>query len=117
VPGEALEHHAVLRLRGGGPRGDEQVHGRELVPVYAERFSDQASQPVPHDGIPGRARAHGHAEAGRAGFILQGLHDEQGIAVAVARAARALELGGGVQLVAGPQTERPRRKLPVSAFR
>jgi hypothetical protein len=37
--------------------------------------------------------------------------------VTVAPPARALELGGGVEFMAGPQSESPGRKRPVSASR
>jgi hypothetical protein len=85
--------------------------------MHSEGFTDQAPQAVAHDRIAGRARAHGHAEAGGACFIPGTLHDEQGIGVTIAPPARALELGGGVEFVAGPQSEMPRRMSPVSGVR
>jgi hypothetical protein len=85
--------------------------------MHPEGFADQAPQAIADDGITRRPRADRHAEAGRAGFISGTLHDEEGIGVTIACPARALELGGGVELVAGPQSEAPRRNSPVSALR
>jgi hypothetical protein len=42
------------------------------------------------------------------------LNDEQRIRQAIARPSRALELGGSVELVSGPQSVTPRRTTLVS---
>jgi hypothetical protein len=42
------------------------------------------------------------------------LHDEQGIGVTIAPPSRTLELGGGVEFIAGLQSEAPGRKSLVS---
>jgi len=45
------------------------------------------------------------------------MDDEQGIGVTIASAPRAFELGGGVEFMADLQSERSRRKSPVSGVR
>jgi hypothetical protein len=82
--------------------------------VHPERFADQAPQAVAADRIARRPRTDCHAEARRAGSILRTLHDEQGIGMTIASPSRTLELGGGVEFMAGPQSETPGRKLLVS---
>jgi hypothetical protein len=75
--------------------------------MHAEGFPDQAADAVADDGVAGVARADRHAEAGRAGIIPGTLHDKEGIGVTIASPTRALELGGGVEFMAGPQSESP----------
>jgi hypothetical protein len=85
--------------------------------MHPERFPNQAAQPIAVDRVACRARADRHAETGPGAFIGRILNDEQRIRQAIARASRALELGGGVKLVAGPQTVTPRRTTLVSDVR
>jgi len=114
---QAVEHRAVSRLRRRGTRRHEHIHRGHLLSVQPERFSNQAPQAVPADRVARCAEADGHAEPRLALFILHTLDDEQVIRETAARPARALELGGGVELVAGPQSETPRRKSLVSGVR
>jgi hypothetical protein len=85
--------------------------------MHPEGFADQAPQAIADDRVARRPRTDRHAEAGRAGIIPGTLHDKEGIGVTIASPTRALELGGGVEFMAGPQSEAPRRNSPVSAFR
>jgi len=85
--------------------------------MHPERFPNQAAQAIAVDGLARRARADGHAEPRSAAFIGHVLYDEQCIRQAIARATRALELGSGVKLVAGPQSVTPRRMTRVSDVR
>jgi hypothetical protein len=85
--------------------------------MHAEGFPDQPAQAIALDGTARRARADRHAEPRAAGFVWRILDDEQLIGETVARATRALELGGGAQLVAGPEPLAPRRKSLVSGVR
>jgi hypothetical protein len=85
--------------------------------MHPERFPNQPAQSIAVDGLPRCARADGHAETCPGTFIGDILNDEQRIRQAIARATRALELGGGVKLVSGPQTVTPRRTTLVSDVR
>jgi hypothetical protein len=85
--------------------------------MHPERFPNQAAQAIAVDGLARRARADCHAEPRAGAFIGHILDDEQRIRQAIARAARTLELGGGVKLVAGPQSVTPRRMTLVSDVR
>jgi hypothetical protein len=117
VSREAFEHDSVLRSRRRRPRRHEYIHRGQFQTVHPERFADQAPQAVSSNRIAGRTRADSHAKTGKARVILRTLHDEQGIGVTIAAPSRALELGGGVELVAGPQSEAPGRKSLVSGVR
>jgi hypothetical protein len=64
--------------------------------MHPERFPNQPAQAIAVDRLARRARADGHAEPRSGAFIGHILNDEQGIRQAIARASRALELGGGV---------------------
>jgi hypothetical protein len=85
--------------------------------VHPERFADQAPQAVAVDRIPCRANADGHTEPRFAGFIARNLNGEQGIRMTFAPLSRALELGGGVEFLARPQSVTPGRRSLVSVFR
>jgi hypothetical protein len=117
MPREAVEDCVVPRLRRRGTRRHEHIHRGHLLSVQPEGFANQAPQAVPADRIARRADADGHAEPRLALFIVHTLDDEQVIRETLPHPARALELGGGVELVAGPQSETPRRKSPVSGVR
>jgi hypothetical protein len=64
--------------------------------MHAERFPNQPAQAIAVDRLARRARADGHAEPGAGAVIGHMLNDEQRIRQSIARASRALELGGGV---------------------
>ena len=114
---EAFEDRAVRGLRRCGARRHEHIHRGHLLSVQPEGFANQAPQAVPADRIARRADADGHSEPRLALFILHTLDDEQVIREAFAGPARALEFSGGVELIADPQSETPRRKSPVSGVR
>ena len=95
----------------------EYIHRGHLLPVHPERFADQAPQAIAVDRIARRANADGHAEPRFAGFIARNLNGEQGIRMTFAPLSRALELGGGVEFLAGPQSVTPGRRSLVSVFR
>ena len=82
--------------------------------MHPERFPNQAAQAIAVDRLASGARADGHAEPGPGAFIGHILNEEQRIRQAIAGASRALELGGGVKLVARPQSVTPRRMTLVS---
>jgi hypothetical protein len=117
MPREAVEDRTVPRLRRRGARRHEHIHRGHLLSVQPEGFANQAPQAVPVDRVARRADADGHAEPRLALFTFHTLDDKQVIRETLARPARALELGGGVELVAGPQSETPRRKSLVSGVR
>jgi hypothetical protein len=85
--------------------------------VHPERFADQAPQAIAVDRISRRADADGHAEPRFASFIAGTLNGEQGIRMTFAPLSRALELGGGMEFLAGPQSVTPGRRSLVSVFR
>jgi len=85
--------------------------------MQPERLADQPPQPVAVNCIAGRTNGDRHPEARFSGFIADRLHDEQGIRKAIADPARALELGGGVESLAGPQLVTPGRRSLVSGVR
>jgi hypothetical protein len=85
--------------------------------VHPERFADQAPQAIAVDRIPGRTDADGHSESRFARVIARTLNGEQGIRMTFAPLSRALELGGGVEFLSGPQSVTPGRRSLVSVFR
>ena len=117
MPRKAVEDRAVPRLRRRGARRHEHIHCGHLLSVQPEGFANQAPQAVPVDRVARRADADGHAEPRLALFILHTLDDEQVIGETVACPARALELGGGVEFLSGPQSVTPGRRSLVSVFR
>jgi hypothetical protein len=84
--------------------------------MHAEGLSDQAAQAIAPHGIADRALANGHAEAGDACVIGCAADLEKGIPMAFAPLARAFELGGGAEFVAGPQSVSRRRKNTRQRF-
>ena len=85
--------------------------------MHAERFPDQPAQAIAVDGVARRPRADGHPEPRTGAFIGLILNDEQRVRQAIACPSRALELGGGVKLVARPQSVTTRRTTLVSGVR
>jgi hypothetical protein len=85
--------------------------------MHAERFPNQPAQAIAVDGVARRPRADGHPEPRTSAFIGGILNDEQRVRQAIARLSRALELGGGVKLVARPQSVTARRTALVSGVR
>jgi hypothetical protein len=75
--------------------------------MHAERLADQAAQAVARDGIADGAHADRHAEPGAAGLVGRALHREECVAMPFTPLARAFEVGGAVELVAGPQSVAP----------
>jgi hypothetical protein len=85
--------------------------------MHPEGFADQAPQAIATDGVARRTDADGHAEPRFARLIPGTLDDEQGIRMTFAPLSRALELGGGVEFLAGPQSVTPGRRSLVSDVR
>jgi hypothetical protein len=107
----------VSRFRRCRSRGHEHIHRGQFFSMHAERFPDQPAQAVAVDGTTRRPRADGHPEPRTGAFIARILNDEQGVRQAIGCPSRALELGGGVKLVARPQSVTPRRTTLVSGVR
>jgi len=75
--------------------------------MHAEGLAYQATQAIAPDRVAGGADADGHAEPGLAPLVRRALHQEECIAMPLTPLARAIELGGGVELLAGPQSVAP----------
>ena len=75
--------------------------------MHTERLADQAAQAIAGNGAADRAHADRHAEPGLSPVVRRALHLEERIAMSLTTLARAIELGGGVELLAGPQSVAP----------
>jgi hypothetical protein len=106
-PREARENLRVGRAFRSIPRDDENVHGWQLLPLQPERFADQAPHAIARDGCADGTNADGHADPRAAAAIFDPLDREQFVGPAVAALARALEIGRGCELLAGPQSCAP----------
>ena len=75
--------------------------------VHPERLADQAAQPVARHRAADGPNTDRHAEPRFALIVWRALHEEERVAVPLTPLARAIEVGGGVEFLAGPQSVAP----------
>ena len=119
---QASKEFPVRRRGSRCARGDKHIHRRQVLSVHAKGFAYHAPQAIAVDGTAGRAGANRHAETRLAGIVVNTLDEEKCIGVTLARFPRAIELGGGVEFLAGPQPVTPgrnftRQRVSVTASR